>query len=507
MPASYPPLNIQITTPTLTLAGATDDLLEQLTPVIRAGVVADDEAPFDDPMSLYPDSPDREWRWRRAIWAGRGRADESKWRLYFVVLVDGAPAGMQDLIGTDFIRFGTVSTFSWLAPAYRGRGLGTEMRAAALHLAFAGLGAREAASDAFADNHASNAVSRALGYEPNGTDWATRRGAPAALNRWRLTRQRWERTRRADIGLAGVSECLPALGISQSGLPYGSGEARGDRAGPMSSEERRLPVPGSDGEKSQASLLADVVYRDPGPQTPAVLALLRHLERAGFAGAPKVAGTGIADDGREMVRYIEGSSPHPRAWPDDAVSGVGQLMAGLHAAAATFVPPPGAVWKPWFGRGLPGSRPGFGHCDTGPWNIVARDGQPLALIDFEFAGPVDAIWDLVQAAWLNAQLHDDDVAERSGLPDAAARARQLRLILDGYGLPRRDRDDFVDKMIAFAVHDARAEAASAEVTPDVTSATTAAGYPYAWAITWRARSASWMLTNRSLLQRALARPS
>lgn len=58
-------------------------------------------------------------------------------------------------------------------------------------------------------------------------------------------------------------------------------------------------------------------------------------------------------------------------------------------------------------------------------------------------------------------------------------------------------------MITFAVHDARAEAIGAAVTPDAAKATTPGGYPYAWAITWRVRSASWMLTNRSLLQRAI----
>jgi len=245
------------------------------------------------------------------------------------------------------------------------------------------------------------------------------------------------------------------------------------------------------------------VYREAGPWSGTVLALLRHLEQAGFAGAPRVIGSGLSPDGREMVSYVPGTSPHPDAWDEEVVAGVGTLLASLHAAAATFVPPPGAVWKPWFGRGLPGSRPVFGHCDTGPWNIVAAGGQPAALIDFEFAGPVDAIWDLAQAAWQNAQLHDDDIAERYDLPDAAARARQLKLILDGYGLPRRDRDDFVDKMITFAVHDARAEAISAGVTPEAVSATTPTGYPYVWAITWRARSASWMLTNRTLLQRAI----
>ncbi|HSR86320.1 MAG TPA: GNAT family protein, partial [Streptosporangiaceae bacterium] len=87
------------------------------------------------------------------------------------------------------------------------------MRAAVLHLAFAGLGAREAESDAFTDNHASNKVSRALGYEPNGTTWDTRRGEAALIQRWRLTRDAWHRVRRDDIELFGVQECLPALGL------------------------------------------------------------------------------------------------------------------------------------------------------------------------------------------------------------------------------------------------------------------------------------------------------
>ena len=148
-------------------------------------------------------------------------------------------------------------------------------------------------------------------------------------------------------------------------LPAACGEKPDARArvdggsiGRVSSEERRLPVPGSDGEESRASLRAGVVYRDPGPWSPAVLALLRHLERAGFTGAPQVAGGGFAADGREMVRYIEGSSPHPRAWPESAVGEVGALMAGLHAAAATFVPAPARSGS----RGSAAACPDRGRC-------------------------------------------------------------------------------------------------------------------------------------------------
>jgi hypothetical protein len=52
-----------------------------------------------------------------------------------------------------------------------------------------------------------------LGYQPNGVDWATRRGdAAAELVRWRLTGEQWSTRRRDDIELIGVAECLPVLG-------------------------------------------------------------------------------------------------------------------------------------------------------------------------------------------------------------------------------------------------------------------------------------------------------
>lgn len=213
MPLPYPPLHVEVATPRLTLRGASDDLLAALVPMVQAGVVSSDDAPFDDPMSLYEDSPVREWRWLRAVWRARTRMEPQSWRLAFVVDVGGQVAGMQDVMAEDFPTLGVVTTFSWLSPELRGRGLGREMRTAILHLAFAGLDAREATSEAFADNHPSNAVSQALGYQPDGLNWATRRGQPAPLRRWRLDRRTWEKTRRTDITLSGVEACLPMLGL------------------------------------------------------------------------------------------------------------------------------------------------------------------------------------------------------------------------------------------------------------------------------------------------------
>ncbi|MET0418931.1 MAG: hypothetical protein ABW022_23190 [Actinoplanes sp.] len=56
-------------------------------------------------------------------------------------------------------------------------------------------------------------MSEALGYVRNGSDWATRRGQVAELQRWRLTRDAWAARRRSDIELSGVEECKPVLGL------------------------------------------------------------------------------------------------------------------------------------------------------------------------------------------------------------------------------------------------------------------------------------------------------
>ncbi len=210
-----PLFDLTIRTPRLELRAATDELLERLVHFVTDGIVDPSRPPpFDDPMSLYEESPSREWRWRQAIWAGRARVEPDEWwRLYFVAVVDGQPVGMQDLIGIRFRHLRSAATFSWVGRPHQGKGLGTEMRSAILHLAFAGLGAERAQSDAFEDNAASNSISRRLGYAENGTEWATRQGSPARLVRWELSRDAWMSSRRDDIELSGVDRALSVLGI------------------------------------------------------------------------------------------------------------------------------------------------------------------------------------------------------------------------------------------------------------------------------------------------------
>lgn len=248
--------------------------------------------------------------------------------------------------------------------------------------------------------------------------------------------------------------------------------------------------------------VGEVVLRDARPWSATVQGLLRHLAQAGFAAAPRVIEPGFDGHGRETLMFVDGEVRSAGLWSLEGAFVIGQLFRALHDATGGWVPPPDAVWYPWFGRDLRGPDRVIGHCDPGPWNIISRGGLPVALIDWEWAGPVDPLIELAQVCWLNAGLHDDIVAEREGLPSIAERGRRLRAIVDGYGLPAAQRQELVTLITEFAIHDTAAEADRAAVRPESSPADLARQLP--WALAWRARAASWQLRHRITLQQALA---
>lgn len=227
-----------------------------------------------------------------------------------------------------------------------------------------------------------------------------------------------------------------------------------------------------------------------------------HLEDVGFAGAPRLVGSGFDLDGQETLTYVDGEFIGPGPWSIEGAAAVAGLLRQLHGATASFRPPADALWFPWFGRTLGGPAHIIGHCDAAPWNIVARDGLPVALIDWERAGPVDPLVELAQACLLNAKLYSDDVAEREGLPPLDQRAKQLRAMVDAYGLSQRARRGFVDGIIEFVVHATADEADELGITPE--GAPDGAPRDLPWALAWRARSAAWLFRHRQTLQIALA---
>jgi RimJ/RimL family protein N-acetyltransferase len=143
----------------------------------------------------------------RASW----RPDE--WRLNFGVWTDEGLIGTQGVEANEFAATRVAQTGSWLGQRFQGRGYGTEMRAAVLELAFAGLGAELSMSGALEGNVASTRVSEKLGYEPAGEATASPRGEPVREQRFRLTREVWESRARIDVEIVGLELCLPLFGL------------------------------------------------------------------------------------------------------------------------------------------------------------------------------------------------------------------------------------------------------------------------------------------------------
>jgi len=146
-------------------------------------------------------------------WSRWGSWNPSDWTLELAVIRDGVVVGSQGVGGRDFPVLREVHTGSWLGRAYQGQGIGTQMRAAVLHLAFDGLGAQCAVSAAFDDNPASLGVSRKLGYRDDGIEWHLVRGRPALTRRLRLERAGWQATRTIPVQIHGLPPCLPLFGL------------------------------------------------------------------------------------------------------------------------------------------------------------------------------------------------------------------------------------------------------------------------------------------------------
>ena len=134
------------------------------------------------------------------------------WSLLLLVWLEGALVGTQELSATRFAEAKRVSTGSWVGARYQGRGVGTEMRAAVLELAFARLHAAVASSGWLEGNEASRRVSEKLGYRPAGITTASPRGEPVPLHEMEITREAWRS--RFDVAIDGLEPCLPLFGVS-----------------------------------------------------------------------------------------------------------------------------------------------------------------------------------------------------------------------------------------------------------------------------------------------------
>lgn len=205
------------------------------------------------------------------------------------------------------------------------------------------------------------------------------------------------------------------------------------------------PLYGGTANRGRVIRIGDTVRRPMRPASAATHALLRHLEAVGFGAAPRLLG--VDEHGREVLSYIEGEAvvpPYP-AWAmtDAALVSVARLLRDYHQATLKFRADL-HVWSDAIPRRFRGGRVTT-HNDPNLDNVVFRDGQAVALIDFDLASPGRRAWDVACAARLWAPLRSDidinDARRGAGI-------ERFRRFVDAYGLEREERELVIDAVPA-----------------------------------------------------------
>lgn len=210
MTTAFPPFGVRVEAGPLVLRPITDEVLPALIDLVLTGVHDPREMPFYVPWTdAAPEDLSRQFA--QFHWGMRSRWSRESWTLSFAVEYDGVIVGAQDFATSDYLVTRTGETGSWLGLEHQGRGIGTRMRQAICALVFDHLDANEIESGAFVDNASSLAVSRKVGYRPNGTKRYERRGELAIGQRLLLTPEDF--VRGEPIVVTGVEELRRFIGL------------------------------------------------------------------------------------------------------------------------------------------------------------------------------------------------------------------------------------------------------------------------------------------------------
>lgn len=185
--------------------------------------------------------------------------------------------------------------------------------------------------------------------------------------------------------------------------------------------------------------VGDEVVRPATGNSESMKLLLAHLERRGFEGAPRVAGS--QPDGAVRLTWVEGWVPNEaEGWKLDveALESVGRLLRQYHDSVSGFVP------KAGFEEGPQAVAEGdiVCHGDIAPRNTVFRDGRAVAFIDWDGIWIAPSLWDLGHALWQFAPVCDDDDPWLQHWPDNPNRAARITALVRGYRLTLSEAQQF-----------------------------------------------------------------
>ncbi len=208
----WPLFGLTIQTPRLRLRLPREEELADLARLAAEGVHELHERPFLTPWT--EGSPEDRARFvLLQHWSELGSWDVQGWRLGLGIFLADRPLGVVTLRARNFPVVREVTTSSWLGLPHHGKGLGTEARVGVLALAFEHLGAQAALTEVFQDNHASQGVSRKLGYEHDGISRDARGHEVVVSDRLRLTRSTWQSRNQPRVTVSGLQECRSMFGL------------------------------------------------------------------------------------------------------------------------------------------------------------------------------------------------------------------------------------------------------------------------------------------------------
>lgn len=140
------------------------------------------------------------------------------------------------------------------------------------------------------------------------------------------------------------------------------------------------------------------VRRPRGRRSVFAASVLRALNDGGYRWAPLYLG--VDDQDRDVLSFVEGATTdHPTQRDERSYAAIGRILRELHDLTR--------------GTELAAGGECVIHGDPGPFNVVMRDGMPVALIDWDSAHPGDPLTDVGYAGWTwciqaagNVPVHD-----------------------------------------------------------------------------------------------------
>lgn len=169
----------------------------------------------------------------------------------------------------------------------------------------------------------------------------------------------------------------------------------------------------------------DSVRRPRGRRSMFTAKVLRDLNARNYHWAPQYLG--VDEEGRDVLSFIEGATTsHPSERDERCYAVVGRILRELHELTR--------------GTELAAGGACIVHGDPGPFNVIMRDGMPVALIDWDSAHAGDPLTDVGYAGWTWC-------IQAVGHVPVEEQARRLREFARGYdaALPPNALIDAVER--------------------------------------------------------------